>query len=322
MHRNRNSVLALHLVVHRERDARPTRHDQRVRRARCFVSRLGEERHVDDRVVAERVEQREPLLGTAHRRAGREIPVARRLASARADRNVVAATQLVLHDRLTAAHFDDHPWLSVLDDVGNVESRARECVDTSLHRFRRLVGTGHHGHRDVDRVVGQVADDDRLVGATVGGRRALGAVPGDRHRARGRYRRAVDRAPHRGPRHSDRRCRVVEQQCARDDGRDEHEHRRSETLARSRRRLAACRLRAIVWSSADAPVSGDRRLIDAPRSRRRRRRQRSRQVSGPGCALHARAHGPVGHELGCRGAARAHQRWQRPRSATSSRTSR
>ena len=54
--------LAQHGVLHRDGDARPARHDERLQRRRLLHAGVGDERDVDDGVVAERVEQQQVLL--------------------------------------------------------------------------------------------------------------------------------------------------------------------------------------------------------------------------------------------------------------------
>ncbi len=78
---------------------------------------------VDDRVVAERVEEHEELLGTLQRRAAREIPVGRRAPRAWLGRDVAVGFELVRHDGLAADDFDDDTGFRRLDQVRDADAR-------------------------------------------------------------------------------------------------------------------------------------------------------------------------------------------------------
>ena len=81
VHRDRDGALSPHEVVQRHRDPGSPRHDERLDRVGTLQAAVGQQRDVDDRVGAERVEQHEPVLGAPVGRSLGEVPAPGRSAA-------------------------------------------------------------------------------------------------------------------------------------------------------------------------------------------------------------------------------------------------
>ena len=120
MHVNGDALLARIDVVQRDADARTAGNHHRLQLVGLLHTGIGVQRGVDDRVVAERIEQHQELLRALHAGARREVPVVAGAPRTRLDRDVVTAAELVGDHRLTADHLDHDPGLRGAQHAGDL----------------------------------------------------------------------------------------------------------------------------------------------------------------------------------------------------------
>ena len=140
-HLGGDEIVPAGLVVHRHRDPAVAGHDEPLKILGRQRAGVGEEVDVDDRVVGERVEQREPELRAPHRRSRGEVPLRRGVARARTDAGVAVAGDRVRDDRPGAGHLDQHPRLGDRQDVRDPDAGERPAP-TSTVRDRRVLRPG------------------------------------------------------------------------------------------------------------------------------------------------------------------------------------
>ena len=142
--------------LHRDGDARAARHDDACRPVGLLHAGVGDERDVDDGVVAERVEQHEVLLRAVDGGARGEVPVGcgGRACTARPRRRRRA--------RACATTAAGPPTLSTDDaGLGGGQHVGHRHVHLFARREPHAIGgrggvtAGHHGDRDLDVGVGR-----------------------------------------------------------------------------------------------------------------------------------------------------------------------
>ena len=166
-------------VVDRHRHAREARDHDALEPAGRAPAGVGDRLDVDDGVVRERVEQREPELGALRGGAGREARLGRGLARARAHGGVAGARPACARPRRARRS-------SRRRRPGRRSARGRPRAPAPRGRARpctagRPAATSDPPSTVTDRrqrAAVDVADRELLVGAPTRVRGALGAVPG------------------------------------------------------------------------------------------------------------------------------------------------
>ena len=176
--------------------------DETLQLRRLLHPAVGDEGDVDDRVVAERVEQLERLCGTVDGVAGREVPTPTKVRA----RTVPSRARWPPGARAPRSRARRTPRPprpgSASRGSGQRVPRSAGKRRARRHACRGLVGTTRvHGDRRGDPRRGEVRDVDPLVGGTAAHGGARRAVPRGRDRVRRRHDRVRERAgirPRRG----------------------------------------------------------------------------------------------------------------------------
>ena len=181
-----DEVVPARVVVHRDRDPTVARYDESLQIFGGQRSGVGQEVDVDDRVVGERVEQREEELRTFYGGPRGEVPPGCGVPGARAEPGVAIAGDRVRHDRVAPGDLDHHPGLGDRKDVRDAEVGERSALDVDVGDLGVQVRALHDADPCVGDAAVDVRDVDPLVGAAAGVGGAVSAVPRRLDRVGGR----------------------------------------------------------------------------------------------------------------------------------------